>query len=183
MVPLGLIAGEGVFPLLVARGARAAGRRVVCTAFDGFAWDDLRAECDEFHWVGVCASGSGPACCARRASPRPSWWARVAKGRIYDRWRYFRYIPDYRGVRLLWQARRDRRPSSLLGLVVDELGLSGIQLIDSTQYCPEHVVTPGVLTRRQPTESQWKDIRFGWAICQTVSRSTSASRSPSWTTT
>ena len=33
MGPLGLIAGEGVFPLLVARGARAAGRKVVCAAF------------------------------------------------------------------------------------------------------------------------------------------------------
>ena len=43
MVPLGLIAGEGVFPLLVARGARAAGRKVICTAFDGIAWDDLKA--------------------------------------------------------------------------------------------------------------------------------------------
>src|SRR5215207_10248697 len=60
--PLGLIAGEGVFPLLVARGARAAGRRVVCAAFDGFAWGDLAAECDEFHWVGLL---------------RPGQWARV----------------------------------------------------------------------------------------------------------
>src|SRR5208337_3326326 len=33
--PLGLIAGEGIFPLLVARGARAAGRTVICAAFRG----------------------------------------------------------------------------------------------------------------------------------------------------
>src|SRR5436305_2399919 len=44
--PLGLIAGEGVFPLLVARGARAAGRRVVCCAFAGPAWAELRGEWD-----------------------------------------------------------------------------------------------------------------------------------------
>jgi DUF1009 family protein len=37
MDPLGLIAGEGMFPLLVARGARAAGRRVVCAALSGCA--------------------------------------------------------------------------------------------------------------------------------------------------
>ena len=41
MVPLGLIAGEGVFPLLVARGARAAGRKVICTAFDGSTCSDF----------------------------------------------------------------------------------------------------------------------------------------------
>jgi UDP-2,3-diacylglucosamine hydrolase len=170
VVPLGLIAGEGVFPLLVARGARAAGRRVVCTAFAGFAWDDLRAECDEYHRVGVLRIGQWVRTLRKAGVREAIMVGRVAKGRIYDRWRYFRYIPDWRGVSLLWRARRDRRPSSLLRLVVEELGKSGIQLIDSTEYCPEHVVTPGVLTRRQPTESQWKDVRFGWAICQTVSR-------------
>src|SRR3954467_9714601 len=55
--PLGLIAGEGVFPLLVARGARATGREVVCAAFAGHAWPDLRKECDRFSWVGVCRFG------------------------------------------------------------------------------------------------------------------------------
>src|SRR5262245_37026514 len=51
--PLGLIAGEGVFPMLVARGARRAGRRVVCAALAGSAWPELRDECDVFKWVGV----------------------------------------------------------------------------------------------------------------------------------
>src|SRR3954465_8081406 len=55
--PLGLIAGEGVFPLLVARGARARGREVVCAAFAGHAWADLREECDRFNWVGVLRPG------------------------------------------------------------------------------------------------------------------------------
>ena len=50
--PLGLIAGEGIFPLLVARGARAAGRKVICAALAGSAWPQLRDECDSFRWVG-----------------------------------------------------------------------------------------------------------------------------------
>jgi DUF1009 family protein len=170
MAPLGLIAGEGVFPLLVARGARAAGRRVVCTAFDGFAWKDLHRECDEFHWVGLLRPGQWIRAFRKAGVHEAIMVGRVAKGHIYDRWRYFRYIPDWRGAKLIWQARRDRRPTSLLGLVIDELQRSGIALIDSTQYCPEHVVSAGVLTRRQPTESQWLDIRVGWEICQTVSR-------------
>lgn len=170
MEPLGLIAGEGVFPLLVARGARAAGRRVVCAAFAGHAWPDLRGECDEFHWVGVLRLGQW-ARHLRRAGVREAIMVgRVAKGQIYDRWRYFRYIPDWRGVRAIWRIRRDLRPMAILGAVMDELGSSGITLIDSTKYCSEHVVTPGVLTSRRPSESQCADVRFGWDICQTVSR-------------
>jgi DUF1009 family protein len=170
MEPLGLIAGEGVFPLLVARGARAAGRRVVCAAFAGHAWPDLREACDEFHWVGVLRLGQWSRVLRRAGAREAIMVGRVAKGQIYDRWRYFRYIPDWRGVRTLWRARHDRRPMAILGLVMDELGSSGITLIDSTKYCSEHVVTPGVLTRRQPGASQWADVRFGWEICQTVSR-------------
>jgi len=53
MSPLGLIAGEGIFPVLVARGARAVGRPVVCAAFSRSAWPELRKEVDHFQWVGV----------------------------------------------------------------------------------------------------------------------------------
>jgi len=43
-------------------------------------------------------------------------------------------------------------------------------LIDSTTYVTDHLATAGVLTKRQPTDSQWRDIHFGWELCQTISR-------------
>jgi DUF1009 family protein len=43
-------------------------------------------------------------------------------------------------------------------------------LIDSTRYCTEHLATAGVMTRRQPTDAQWADIRYGFAACRTISR-------------
>lgn len=170
MEPLGLIAGEGVFPLLVARGAKAAGRKVVCAAFAGHASSQLSSECDSFRWVGVLRVDQWVRTLRRQGCGQAIMVGRVAKTQIYDRWRYFRYIPDWRGLKLLWRVRSDLRPNTLLQSVVDELASAGIELIDSTQYTPEHIVTPGVLTRRQPTDSQWADIRFGWEICQSVSR-------------
>jgi len=29
---------------------------------------------------------------------------------------------------------------------------------------------PGVMTKRQPSERQWEDIRFGYEICRSISR-------------
>src|SRR5688572_26288258 len=170
MPPLGLIAGEGIFPLLVARGARAAGRKVVCAAFAGHAWPDLDRECDDFHWVGLLRFNQWVRHLRTGGCREAIMVGRVAKEQVYDRWRYFRYIPDWRGLRVLWRARRDHRPQAMLQLVVSELADAGITLIDSTRYCADHLVTPGVLTRRQPTESQWLDIHFGWEVCQTISR-------------
>src|SRR5689334_25273193 len=51
--PLGLIAGNGRFPFLVAAGARRAGRRVVAVAIREEAFPELEKEVDELHWVGL----------------------------------------------------------------------------------------------------------------------------------
>lgn len=96
---------------------------------------------------------------------------RVAKAGLYDRRHYLRYIPDLRGWKLIWRVlRRDKRPQAILQAVVDELNAAGITMLDSTQYCGEHLATAGVMTRRQPTDRQWEDIRFGYEICGTISR-------------
>ncbi len=170
-VPLGLIAGEGVFPLLVARGARAAGRRVVCVAFGGHAWPELQQECDQFRWVGVVRLNQWIRTLRSAGCSEAVMVGRVAKGQLYDRWRYLRYIPDLRSARFFWRvARKDKRPQAILQAIVAELAGEGIQLIDSTRYCPEHLATAGVMTRRSPTDAQWADIRLGYEVAQALRR-------------
>ena len=97
---------------------------------------------------------------------------RVLKTRMYDRWRYFRYIPDLLTAKLwLTRLRHDRTPQAMLSAIADTLAGSGITLIDSTTYTLDQLASPGVMTRgREPTESQWVDIRAGWEICQQISR-------------
>lgn len=169
--PLGLIAGEGVFPLLVARGAKAAGRKVVCAAFSGSAWPELRQECDQFSWVGVLRMGQWIRLLRRAGCEEAIMVGRVAKSTLYSRWKFLRYIPDPRTLRLYLTAlRRDKRDHALLLAVARELAGEGITLIDSTRYCDQHLATAGVMTRRRPTEKQWEDIHFGWELCRSISR-------------
>lgn len=169
--PLGLIAGEGVFPVLVADGARAAGRRVVCAALSGHAWDDLREHVDVFKPVGVLRLNMWIDTLRDGGCKEAIMVGRVAKSQMYDRWRYLRYIPDSRTVRLFWNVwRHDKRPQAFLQAVIDELAGAGIQLIDSTQYSPEHLTTPGVLTKKQPTGQQWRDIAAGYDVCRKISQ-------------
>jgi len=154
MEPLGLIAGEGVFPILVARGARAAGRKVVCAALARHAWPDLERECDHFRWVGVLRMNQWLRVLKSNGVNEAIMVGRVQKSQMYDRWRYFRYLPDLRVLKLWFTVlRHDKRPYAVLRAVVDELGRAGIQLIDSTRYCTQHLATVGVMTIRQPSES------------------------------
>lgn len=169
--PLGLIAGEGEFPLLVARGARAAGRPVICAALSGSAWPQLQSECDRFKWVGVLRLGQWMRLLAHHGCREAVMVGRVRKAQMYRRWRYFHYLPDWRTIQLYFTVlRRDKRDHAVLEAVAGELAREGITLIDSTRYCEEHLSTPGVMTRREPTPAQWEDIRFGWELCRTIGR-------------
>jgi DUF1009 family protein len=169
--PLGLIAGEGIFPLLVARGARAAGRRVVAAAFGGSAWPELREEVDVFKWVGVLRWGQWIRVLQAEGCKEAILVGRVDKSRLYNRWRYFQYIPDLRTIGIwIRSLRSDTRDQAVLGAIDHELASEGIHLIDQTTYSMEHMATAGVMTRNAPTEKQWEDIRHGWDLCQSISR-------------
>jgi DUF1009 family protein len=171
MAPLGLIAGEGVFPMLVARGARAAGRRVVCAALAGNAAPELQAEVDDFRWVGVLRLGQWIRMLRAAGCEQAIMVGRVRKSQMYSRWRYFQYVPDVRTIKIWFtRLRRDKRDHAVLLAVADELAKEGITLIDSTAYCADQLSTLGVMTRTQPTAAQWADIRFGYDICRTVSK-------------
>jgi DUF1009 family protein len=169
--PLGLIAGEGVFPLLVARGARAAGRSVVCAALSGSAWPELRAECDAFKWVGVVRLGQWVRVLRGAGVTEAIMVGRVTKTRMYGRWRFLRYIPDVKTARVyLARIRRDKRPGAILRTIAEVLADEGITLIDSTAYTRDQLTTAGVLTRRQPSERQLADAQFGWSLCRKISQ-------------
>jgi len=171
MAPLGLIAGEGLFPTLVARGARAAGRRVVCAALAGSAAPELAAEVDEFRYVGLLRLGQWIRTLKSAGCDQAIMVGRVKKSLVYSRWRYFQYVPDFRTLRIWFtRLRRDKRDHAVLLAVADELAKEGITLIDSTAYCADQLATAGVMTRCQPTEKQWADIRFGYDLCRTISR-------------
>jgi DUF1009 family protein len=171
MTPLGLIAGEGIFPLLVARGAKAAGRKVVCVGLAGNASPQLQQECDEFHWAGIARLNRWVRRLRAAGCNEAIMVGRVQKTRMYTPFAVLRYIPDLRTGRMWFQRlRHDKRPNAILHAVIDELGSSGITLIDSTSYCTDQLATTGVMTRRQPSDDQWIDIRMGWTICKQISQ-------------
>lgn len=168
---LGIIAGEGIFPFLVARGARQAGLRTVAVGLAGSVRPELAGEVDVFKSVGLTRMGQWIRTLRKHQVDETIMVGRVRKVQLYSRWSYVRYIPDLRTLRLfLTQIRRDKRDQTLLQSVANTLAAEGFPLSDSTKYCPDQLATPGVMTRRQPTDAQWADIRFGYTLCTTISR-------------
>jgi len=96
---------------------------------------------------------------------------RVVKTTMYARLAWLHNIPDLRTARLWFtRLRRDKRPFAILNALADTLESEGIRLIDSTTYTQDQLVTPGVLTRTQPSAAQLEDARHGWELCRQLSR-------------
>ena len=47
---------------------------------------------------------------------------------------------------------------------------SGVRFCPATDFAPELLITEGCLTRREPTDSQWRDIEFGWDIARQMGK-------------
>jgi hypothetical protein len=169
--PLGLVAGEGIFPLLVARGARAAGRSVACVGFKGNAWPQLADEVDHFAWAGPSRPASWLRFLHRHGCQQAIMVGRVQKVVLHHPLRMLTMLPDWLAIRLWWTIlRKDKSSQTILSTMSNLFATENVPLIDSTSYCKEHLATAGVMTRRQPTPNQWEDIHFGWERCVTISR-------------
>jgi UDP-2,3-diacylglucosamine hydrolase len=168
--PLGLIAGEGAFPFLVARGARAQGRKVVCAALQGCADPALADEVDSFRTVGVARMSAWIRFLGRHGVTDAIMVGRVRKSHLHSRMWWLTFLPDLRTLSLYFRrVRRDKRDHAVLLAIADELASAGIQLMDSTRYTPEHLATPGVMGTVQPTPAQLADADFGLPLARLIS--------------
>lgn len=168
--PLGLIAGQGRLPLLVARGMKNAGAKVCCVGLRDQYDLQLPQLCDEFSVAGMVRIGRWIKVLRRAGVKEAVMIGGVTKKRMHDPWRLFKQIPDWRAA-VLWyrHLRHDRRNATVLKAVADELARNGITLIDSTAYITDHLAAEGVMTRTQPTTQNRGDIDFGWPLLtQTV---------------
>ncbi len=169
--PLGLIAGEGELPKLIARGARRAGRRVSIVALRGSADPELIGLSDTFRWAGVARLGRWIRAFKRDGCREVVMAGGVRKAQMFDgpRWlQWLQYAPDYASIKVWYVHTRDKRNNTLLGAVADELQRRGLTLIDSTQYCPEALAGEGRLGKIDPAASVLADIEFAWPLVKQI---------------
>ena len=164
---LGLIAGQGTLPVMVAQGMRAAGHRVCGVGLRDHFEAELPGLCDAFAVAGVYRLGRWISLLRRHGVGQAVIAGRVAKTRMHDPLRVVRQVPDWRAARLWYRRlRRDRRSATLLSALADELAACGIELIDSTRYVCEHLAGEGVLSRRSPSDAEVADIARGWPVLE-----------------
>ncbi len=163
---LGLIAGEGRLPFMVARGAKDAGLKVICAGLSDSADASLAEYVDKFFRVSVARPGSWIRKLKKHGVTKTIMVGRVAKAKIFTPFRILRYLPDFIALKIwYWTLRgKDKRNDTLLCALADELEKKGITLQDSTKYCKEHFADKGLMTKHKPPMLAEGDIEFGLQI-------------------
>ena len=158
--PLGLIAGNGRFPFLVAQAARRNGRRVVAVAIREEAAPEIEQDVDSVTWVGLGQLGR---CidALRQGGVREA----VMAGQVKHRQIFSDVVPDLKLMTVLARL-AFKNTDSLIGAVADVLEREGITLLSSTALLADQMATEGAMTRRRPGKDELKDVEYGTRIAR-----------------
>lgn len=167
---LGLLAGWGRYPVLLAEALRRQGHEVYCVGVWGEADPGLVDICKKFQWMGLGKLGQAIRFFRQHGVRQAVMAGKVHKTHLFQPWAWVRHFPDWRTIRLfiphLLTRRKDCRDDSLLGAIVEAFAAEGILIRPPTELVPELLLGPGQLTDRAPSPWQWKDIQFGWQVAK-----------------
>jgi len=161
---IGLIAGNGRFPLLFAEAARREGLRVVAVAHRGETESEIERAVDALTWVRVGELGKIIRVFVAAGVRRAVMAGGIRKARLFSGFR-----PDLRGAAFLARVRSFHDDALLRGIAL-ELERDGIQIVSSTILLPSLVTREGVLGSVRPGRAEWKDIAVGFRVAKDVGR-------------
>ena len=165
MERIGLIAGNGTFPLLVLDAARAQGFDVVVVAIKEEASPKIEDRgATSVQWVSLGELSKLIETFQREGVRRAIMAGQVKHKQIFSAIR-----PDWRLAKLLLSL-TTRNTDSLLGAVAKVLAEEGITLESSTGLLEPLLVKSGTLTHRAPTEQERKSIDYGRAVARQLAQ-------------
>jgi DUF1009 family protein len=161
---IGLIAGNGRFPIIFADNARRLGYHVSAVAHEGETEPELAGHVDRIHWIKI-----GQLNKLIKAFKEDGVHQAVMLGGIKKTHMFTTLRPDFRTLALatrlaLW------KDDDILRELAKELEGEGIAICESTFGLEGILVEEGTLTARAPSEKEWEDIRYGWEVAHEIGR-------------
>lgn len=167
MSQIGLIAGNGSFPLLVIEAARSLGQALTIVAIreEASSVIDERAASlpgSAVHWISLGQLGR---CIAilREAGVEQAMMA----GQVKHTKLFSGIVPDLTLLSVLTKL-RSKSTDALISAVADVLRDHGITLIDSTTFLGPLLAPSGTLSQRVPDDEELADFAFGYRMADAI---------------
>ncbi len=161
---VGLIAGEGKLPILLAENAKKQGVKIIAVGIKGKTDRKLRKYVDKLHLVKLGHLKELLDFLKENSLSKVVMIGKVPKIHLFDKMRLF---ADKELVDLLKKV-KDKKDDSLLKAIANYLENEEIILLDSTMWLSDYLLDKGVLTSRNPTKKENEDIQFGKDIAKSI---------------
>lgn len=162
MNKIGLIAGNGRFPLLFAEEARKNGVQVIAVAHLGETDSKIDHLVDEVTWIRVGQIGRLIRVFHSAGITEAVMAGGIKKTRLFD------VRPDLRSLKILSRLAW-KKDDLLLRAFADELEREKIMIRDSTLYLSNLLADVGEMTRSLAKKER-EDVRFGWHLAKEIGR-------------
>lgn len=161
---IGLIAGNGRFPIIFADNARKLGWHVSAVAHEGETEPELERHVDRIQWIKIGQLNKLIKAFKDDGVERAVMLGGIKKTHVFSTVR-----PDFRTLALaarvaLW------KDDDILRELAAELEREGITICESTFGLQGILMEEGPLTSRQPSKKEWDDIRYGWEVAYEIGR-------------
>jgi hypothetical protein len=161
--PLGLIAGNNAYPLILAREARAAGvKQIVAAAFTGETDQKLAELVDEIEWMRVGQLSRLIAYFKSKGVREAVMAGQIHPGNLFN------LRPDLKALMLLGKLRA-RNAETIFGAIADELAAAGVTLLEATVHMEKYLAGHGVIAGTKLSRREERDVEFGFEIAKQVS--------------
>ena len=167
---IGLVAGWGQFPVVVAKCLVAQGKQVYCVGIVDHADPVLKDICHDYREMGVARLSGQLRHFRRRNIHCATMAGKIFKTMLFRRFGWVRQMPDWGFWRNFYphfvSGSRDRKDDTLLGMFVEVYARNGIELAPATDFAPELLVTNRLLSKRRLSTHEMRDVKFGWELAK-----------------
>ena len=161
---LGIIAGNGVYPRLLAEGARRAGvKRLVAAAFTDETDPILEQHVDVLEWMRVGQLGRLLKFLRRQDIHHAIMAGQIAPKNLFD------LRPDLKAVMLLGKLKQ-RNAESIFAAIAHELAKIEVDLLPATTFLKDSIAKLGLIAGPKLSSREEYDIELGWNIAKEISR-------------
>ena len=161
---IGLIAGDGRFPIIFADNVRRLGFTVSAIAHLGSTLPELESHVEHIHWLKIGQFSKALAALKQDGVRQAVMLGGIKKTNVFTTLR-----PDLRAL-AIFSRLKHWKDDAILREVAGELEREGIEICESTFGLEGILADEGYLTSKKPSKKEEEDIQFGWETLATLGR-------------
>jgi len=160
---IGLIAGNGRFPIIFAESARKKGVEVIAIGINEETSKELEKFVNKIYWLGV-----GELDKLLKIFREENIRSIVMAGQVKHKLLFDKNIKIDERMQFLLGSLKNKKTDSIIGAVARLLEFKGIKVLSSIIFLSEYLPKKGVLTKQLPDDRVLKDIDFGRKIAKSI---------------